>query len=137
MNTQKRKEYVLREKIKRNIFNPPKNINSVLHNLIEDYDKIYKDERIDKDVNSQKYEIRLRILIYLLYIFDKNNMEDDTDKNFSKLNKDFLIIIKLVSEDRFINIKNNIIKSINKQYHLTKKKKKNFKENLLSFLIII
>jgi hypothetical protein len=132
MNTQKSKEYVLREKIKRNIFNPPKNINSVLRNLIEDYDKIYKDEHIDQDVNSQKYEIRLRILIYLLYIFYKNNMEDDTDKNFSKLNQHFLMI-QPVSEDRFINIKKNIIKSINKQYHLTKNQKEDFQEKFNKF----
>ena len=75
MSTQKRKEeYLLREKIKRYIFSPPKDINIVVPNLIEEYDTLYKLDPMDQDVTSNHYGLRLRILIYLLYILYKNNI---------------------------------------------------------------
>ena len=133
MNTKKRTEFVFREKIKRNIFNPTSNIKDVIPNLFKEYDKIYKDDPIDQNMDDQKYEMRLRILIYLLYIFYDNNTKDNANEDFYNKNKEFLMI-KQIPDERFDKIKINIISSINNQYHLKKMKKTHLKPLLKVFL---
>lgn len=141
MNTLKLKpkEFVFREQIKRNIYNPPTDIkiNSIISSLFKKYDKIYKDVPINQNVKNSKYNMRLRILIYLLFIFYINNTKCNTNTDFynehiySK-HREFLMI-KSISDDSFEKTKQNIINSVDKQYHLTNDEKNKFKNYLQFF----